>query len=151
MLYTWICCPHKNRLNWLHSVKHYFQDYYIYVMSASAPTCAFLEFTLPGLCTIFYSSYRLLSHITIADTMVSTDREINSLPNKSRLLMTLDKKPFENIVRKGENAAKQHFLLFPQCFLPILKRISVVKLHVCCHLQMLWIWTDLKICRLGKR
>ena len=24
----------------------------------------------------------------------------------------------ENIVGKGENAANQHFLLFPQCFLP---------------------------------
>ena len=27
------------------------------------------------------------------------------------------KKPFENIVGKGENAGNQHFLLFPQCFL----------------------------------
>ena len=25
---------------------------------------------------------------------------------------------FENIVGKGENAGNQHFLLFPQCFLP---------------------------------
>ena len=31
---------------------------------------------------------------------------------------TLRKKPFENIVEKGENAGNQHFLLFPQCFLP---------------------------------
>ena len=31
--------------------------------------------------------------------------------------MTLWKKPFENIVGKGENAGNQHFLLFPQCFL----------------------------------
>ena len=38
---------------------------------------------------------------------------------------------------KGENAAKQHFLLFPQCFLPIPKRMSVVKLHLFCRLQML--------------
>ena len=28
------------------------------------------------------------------------------------------KKYFENIVGKGENAGNQHFLLFPQCFLP---------------------------------
>ena len=33
--------------------------------------------------------------------------------------MTLRKKPFENIVGKGENAGKQHFLLCQQCFLPI--------------------------------
>ena len=32
-------------------------------------------------------------------------------------------KPFENIVGKGENAGNQHFLLFPQCFLPVLKTI----------------------------
>ena len=29
-----------------------------------------------------------------------------------------DEKPSENIVGKGENAGNQHFLLFPQCFLP---------------------------------
>ena len=28
-----------------------------------------------------------------------------------------EKKPFENIVEKEENAGYQHFLLFPQCFL----------------------------------
>ena len=33
-------------------------------------------------------------------------------------------KPFENIVGKGENAGKHHFLLFPQCFLPSPKQIS---------------------------
>ena len=33
-------------------------------------------------------------------------------------LKTLKKKAFENIVGKGENAGHQHFLLFPQCFLP---------------------------------
>ena len=37
----------------------------------------------------------------------------------------LKKKPFENIVGKGENAGNQHFLLFPQCFLTNPKRISV--------------------------
>ena len=34
-----------------------------------------------------------------------------------RLLMTLEKMPFENIVRKRVNSSNQHFLLFPQCFL----------------------------------
>ena len=32
--------------------------------------------------------------------------------------MTLSKKPFENIEEKRENACNQHFLLFPQCFIP---------------------------------
>ena len=33
-------------------------------------------------------------------------------------------KPFENLAGKGENAGNQHFLLFPQCFLPFPKQIS---------------------------
>ena len=36
-------------------------------------------------------------------------------------LTTLRKMPFENILGKGENAGNQHFLLFPQCFLPYQK------------------------------
>ena len=35
---------------------------------------------------------------------------------QSRLLTLLEKKAFENIVGKGENAGNQHFLLFPKCF-----------------------------------
>ena len=37
------------------------------------------------------------------------------------LLTTLKKKPFENTVGKGENASKQHFLHFPQCFVTLSK------------------------------
>ena len=66
--------------------------------------------------------------------------------SQSRLLMTLKKKPFKSIVGKGESAGNKHFLLFPQCFLPISKRTSDVKLHLYYHLQMLWVWTSLKIC-----
>ena len=36
---------------------------------------------------------------------------------QSQLLMTMKKKPFENIVGKEENAGNQHFLLFLQCSL----------------------------------
>ena len=42
--------------------------------------------------------------------------------------MAMKKKLLENIVGKGENAGNQHFLLFPQCFLPITKRISALNL-----------------------
>ena len=35
--------------------------------------------------------------------------------------MPNEKDSFENIVIKGENAGNQHFLLFPQCFLPYQK------------------------------
>ena len=44
------------------------------------------------------------------------------------------KKPSENIVGKGENAGNQHFLIFPQCFLPVLKEflfLSYIYFAVC--------------------
>ena len=40
--------------------------------------------------------------------------------------MTLKEKAFEKIVGKGKNAGYQHFLLVPQCLLPIPRKISVV-------------------------
>ena len=48
-----------------------------------------------------------------------------SIFTQSQFLMTPTYKPFGNIVQKGENAGNQHFLLFPQCFLPFLKQISI--------------------------
>ena len=60
------------------------------------------------------------------------------------ILMTLQNKPFENIVRKGKMLVISIFFFFPQCFLPIPKRISFTKLNLFCHLQMLSIWTSLK-------
>ena len=59
-------------------------------------------------------------------------------------------KPFENIEGKGETVGNQHFLLFPQCFLQIPIRISVLELHLVCRLHMLPIWTSLKVCCLVK-
>ena len=51
-------------------------------------------------------------------------------------LVTLRKKPFENILGKGENADKQHFLFFfPQQFLPFPKQISIFQLHLLCCLN----------------
>ena len=69
---------------------------------------------------------------------------------QSRLLTALYKKPLENIVRKGENAWNQHFLLFRQCFLPFSEQISNFQLHLFCRLQVLSIWTSLKFLSLGK-
>ena len=54
---------------------------------------------------------------------------------------------FENFVRKGENVGNQHFLLFPQCFLPFPKQISIFWSHLLCRLQILCIWTGLEFCR----
>ena len=69
---------------------------------------------------------------------------------QSGLLTTLYKKPFENIVGKGENAGNQHFLLFPKCFLLFPKQISVFQSHLFCRLKMLSIWTSLSFCCLVK-
>ena len=37
------------------------------------------------------------------------------------------KEAFENIVGKGEKAGNQHFLLFPQCFLPSQKQFLFLR------------------------
>ena len=62
----------------------------------------------------------------------------------------MEKKAFENVVGKGENAGNQHFLLFPQCFLLFPTQISIFELELFCRLQMLSIWTSLQFCRLVK-
>ena len=55
-----------------------------------------------------------------------------------------EKKPFENTVGKGEIARNKQFLLFPQCFLPIL--ITFCHFHQVqnCRLQTLSVWKSLK-------
>ena len=70
---------------------------------------------------------------------LSFDQSANGLTLTTQwlLLTTPEEKPLENIVGKGENAGNQHFLLFPQYFLPIPRRISIFNLHLFCHLQML--------------
>ena len=62
---------------------------------------------------------------------------LNPCANNHGFLWPLRKKPFENTVRKGENAGNQHFLLFSQCFLPYWRKISQFEPHWNCRLQML--------------
>ena len=57
-----------------------------------------------------------------------------------------EKKPFKNIVGKGENAGLQHFLLFPQFFYPCPKQLSALHLYLFCRLQMLSVWTSQTFC-----
>ena len=59
------------------------------------------------------------------------------LTTQSRLLIPLERKAFENIVGKGENAGNQHFLLFPQCFLLLPTPNSIFESQLFCQLQML--------------
>ena len=69
---------------------------------------------------------------------------------QSQLLRTIKKTALENTVGKGENAGNQHFLLLPQYFLLYQREISLFKQLLICRLQMLSIWSCLKICRFGK-
>ena len=50
------------------------------------------------------------------------------------LISVFDK--VENIVRRGENAGHQHFLLFPQCFeKPLLESLKVCLVKSYSHIQ----------------
>ena len=71
---------------------------------------------------------------------------IKLFTTQSRLFTILKKKAFKNIVEKGENAGNHHYFLFQQCYLPFQELISSFESHLLCHLQMLLIWTSLKMC-----
>ena len=66
---------------------------------------------------------KFLGDSTVKEIIRSTIR-LKLFITQSRLLTTLRKKPFETIVGRGENAGNQHFLLFPQCFLPFPKQFQ---------------------------
>ena len=59
-----------------------FQQYVSNIASASAPIDAFLEFLKPVLSTILFLSHWLLSHITIVETMDSSERKFESCRNE---------------------------------------------------------------------
>ena len=58
--------------------------------------------------------------------------------------MIVEKKPFENIMGKGENAGN------PQCFLPYQRQPETIHQYLICHLPMHSIWYVPKSCRLVK-
>ena len=60
--------------------------------------------------------------------------------------MTLTEKTFENTVGQDEKPGNQYFPLYPQCFLPFPKQISIFDSHLSCCLQMFPIWKGLKFC-----
>ena len=69
--------------------------------------------------------------------MVSFSCLLDPLVYNDVFLVPLGKRPFENIVGKGENADNQHFLLFPQFFLPYQRKIAPFESQLNCCLQML--------------
>ena len=89
------------------------------------------------------------------------DYESNTLPlshvgpylftNLYRLFTILIKEAFENIMEKGGNAANHNFFSFSHdVFLPFPKQILIFQSHLFFRLQVLSIWTSLKICRMVK-
>ena len=63
----------------------------------------------------------------------------------NEVLTTLNKKAFESIMGKGHDVGYQHFYLFSQCLPFCQGHKSSFELHLNCHLQMLSIWTSLRI------
>ena len=61
----------------------------------------------------------------------------------SRILTCLQYKSFENTVGKGEIARNEQFLLCPQCFLPIWRRVFFFFFRKC-RLQIPSVWNSLK-------
>ena len=59
---------------------------------------------------------RGLMFVVVHDSLFS---HCLTLPNKPWFLMCLQYKSFENTVGKGEIAHNEHFLRFPQRFLPV--------------------------------
>ena len=60
--------------------------------------------------------------------------------------MTIKNQALDNNVGKEENAGKQHFLLFPQCFLLYQKESFSFQQPLICHLQMLSVCSCPKFC-----
>ena len=59
-------------------------------------------------------------------------------------------KAFEKIIKKAENAGKQHFLLFPQCLFIFQIQFHYLSLSKCVFLQKPETWTGPKMCHLVK-
>ena len=80
------------------------------------------ECSLNELKTLCKKEKLLIMNNSVFKRLVLQTRENQGLFGKGlnlyHTVTTLRKRPFENILGKGENAGNQHFLLFPKCFLP---------------------------------
>ena len=87
----------------------------------------------------------LIIEIEIITTIVRFYRQLPSyelFTTQSQVLTNPRKKPFENIVGKGENGGNQHFLLFPHCLLSYQKQKSFFEL---CLIADVCIWSIPKL------
>ena len=97
-----------------------FQQYVGNIALASAPIDAFLEFLKPVLGTILFLSHWLLSHITIVETMDSSERKFESCRNDyhqslERILGEPGIEPATSCSTKGLGSANgcKYFMEFP--------------------------------------
>ena len=77
--------------------------------------------------------------------MVKKEQKKAHFPTQPLLLMTLTKEPFEIIVGKGGKDGNQHFLLFPQCFIPYERHQSSIDLLNPLPDDKILDWSELKL------
>ena len=78
----------------------------------------FVLFVISTICQFGWNPLKSVSFVNDDDKILALSKLIAFVNNKSNDTQTIE---FvfhreENIVRKGENAGYQHFLLFPHCF-----------------------------------
>ena len=71
--------------------------------------------------TLGFSTLRLIPASSVSYKMRSVCKWVNHFPNKPWFSFCPQEKSFENTVGKEEIARNEQFLLFPLCFLPILR------------------------------
>ena len=88
-------------------------------------------------------AWMMSGFIVLLHHNVSYRSFVNPFPNKSRFLRFCSTSLLENPVAKGEIARNEQFLLFPQCFLPILRTFCHCHQIQNCRLQTLSVWKSL--------
>ena len=71
-------------------------------------------------------------------------------PKQALVFTCLKYKFFENTVRKGEIARNEQFLLFPQCFLPLLENFLLFSSNLKLLSANSFSLEESKICHLGE-
>ena len=76
-----------------------------------------------------------MTHFRLFQTERVCRRQFELFPIQALVFTCLPNKSFENIEEKGEIAHSEQFLLFPQCFQPILRtfcqsQVKMAKLYI---------------------
>ena len=115
----------KVAVNGLFGYKHYFEMCRVQFLFQSLGQFIWIWNPRMKSCNHTLNNNPLLMYLNFWRINFVIRATFNSIPHNHNFKRPhLIMKPFENIVRKGENTGDQHFLLFPQCFLPFQKQIS---------------------------